>query len=96
MAQAAFIDTRPLFAHLGLSPSRKDRFLSDALAPEGIEDAWLREFTVAALGAPIPVVLGGSSLVAAGVQLLSEAAWREHDQRAASAYKAQGRAADSG
>jgi len=94
MAQAAFIDTRPLFAHLGLRPSRKDRFLSDALAPEGIEDAWLREFTVAALGAPIPVVLGGSSLVAAGVQLLSEAAWREHDSQGE--YKAQGRAAGAG
>ena len=92
MAQAAFIDTRPLFAHLGLEPSRADRFLSDALAPEGIADAWLREFTQAAREAPIPVVLGGSSLVAAGVQLLSEAAWREHDRKA-NAYKPFGRAA---
>lgn len=93
MGQAAFIDTRPLFAHMGLTPSRADRFLSDALQPEGIGDAWLGEFTAAARSAPIPVVLGGSSLVAAGVQLLSEAAWREKDKTEAAAYKAQGRAA---
>jgi len=80
MGQAAFIDTRPLFAHMGLKPSRPDRFLSDAMQPEGIEDAWVREFTAAACEAPIPVVLGGSSLVGSGVQLLSEAAWRRHDE----------------
>ena len=79
MGEAAFIDTRPLFAHMRLKPSRADRFLSDAMTPEGIEDPWVRELTQAACEAPIPVVLGGASLVAAGVQLLSEAAWREHD-----------------
>jgi hypothetical protein len=92
LGQAAFIDTRPLFAHMGLIPSRPDRFLSDAMQPDGIVDPWLRDFTAAACDAPMPVVLGGSSLVAAGVQLLSEAAWREHDQRAAE-YQARGRAA---
>jgi hypothetical protein len=82
LGQAAFIDTRPLFAHMELKPSRPDRFLSDAMQPDGIEDAWVREFTVAACQAPIPVVLGGSSLVASGVQLLSEAAWRRKDAEA--------------
>jgi hypothetical protein len=81
MGQAAFIDTRPLFAHMGLKPSRPDRFRSDAMAPDGIEDAWVRDLTQAACEAPIPVVLGGASLVASGVQLLSEAAWRENDDR---------------
>jgi hypothetical protein len=81
LGQAAFIDTRPLFAHLGLKPSRPDRFLSDAMTPDGIEDVWVRALTLAACEAPIPVVLGGASLVASGVQLLSEAAWREHDER---------------
>ncbi|HWC30625.1 MAG TPA: hypothetical protein VG845_11150, partial [Dehalococcoidia bacterium] len=38
LGQAAFIDTRPLFAHQGLKPSRPDRFLSDAMQPAGIED----------------------------------------------------------
>jgi hypothetical protein len=85
MGQAAFIDTRPLFAHMGLKPSRPDRFLSDAMQPEGIENAWVREFTAAACEAPIPVVLGGSSLVGSGLQLLSEAAWRRHDEQKAQA-----------
>jgi hypothetical protein len=81
MGRAAFIDTRPLFAHMGLKPSRPDRFLSDAMTPSGIEDPWVRELTQAACEAPVPVVLGGASLVASGVQLLSESAWREHDEQ---------------
>jgi hypothetical protein len=91
LSNAAFIDTRPILAHRGLQPSRADRFLSDAMQPEGIEDAWLRDFTAAAKEAPLPVILGGQSLVTAGLQLLSEAAWREHDKIDA-VYKAKGRA----
>jgi hypothetical protein len=94
MAQAAFLDTRPLLAHLGVRPSRPDRFLSDALQPDGITDPWLRDFTRAAAEAPIPVVLGGQSLVGSGVQLLSEAAWKQHD-RLEMEYRAKGRARDS-
>ncbi|MGE0688782.1 MAG: hypothetical protein AB7P33_18730, partial [Dehalococcoidia bacterium] len=92
MVHAAFIDTRPILAHLGLQPSRADRFRSDAMTPAQIDDPWLREFTEAAMSAPIPVVLGGSSLVTSGVQLLSEAAWRENDQRAEDDYRPMGRA----
>ncbi len=92
MVHAAFIDTRPILAHLGLQPSRADRFRSDAMTPEQIEDPWLREFTEAAIAAPIPVILGGSSLVTSGVQLLSEAAWRENDQHAGADYRPMGRA----
>jgi hypothetical protein len=91
MCSAAFIDTRPIFAHMGKQPSRADRFLSDAMEPDGIGDPWIREFTTAAREARIPVMLGGQCLVTAGVQLLSEAAWREHD-RVTKAYKAAGRA----
>jgi hypothetical protein len=93
MANGAFIDTRAIFAHMGLHPSRPDRFLSDSLRPEGISDPWLRDFTAAARAAPIPVVLGGQSLVTSGLQLLAEAAWRRHDQSEAD-YKARGRAGD--
>jgi hypothetical protein len=92
MANAAFIDTRVIFAHLGRHPSRADRFLSDALKPERISDPWLKDFTTAAREASIPVVLGGQCLVTAGLQLLSEAAWRRHDKLEAE-YKARGRAA---
>jgi hypothetical protein len=91
MVQAAFIDTRPIFSHLGLTPARADRFLSDAMQPDRIIDPWLRDFTKAAREASIPIVLGGSTLVASGVQLLSEAAWRDHDKLEAE-YKAKGRA----
>lgn len=91
MANTAFIDTRPIFAHMGLQPSRPDRFLSDALRPEGISDPWIRDFTAAARDAPIPVVLGGQSLVTSGLQMLAEGAWKRHDQQEAE-YKARGRA----
>ncbi len=91
MAQVAFIDTRAIFSHAGRAPSRADRFASDLLQPAAIEDPWLRDFTAAAAAAPIPVVLGGSSLVTSGIQLLSEAAWREHD-RLEGEYRAKGRA----
>ncbi len=91
MAQAAFIDTRAIFSHAGRAPSRADRFASDLLQPAAIEDPWLRDFTAAAAAAPIPVVLGGSSLITSGIQLLSEAAWREHD-RLEGEYRAKGRA----
>jgi hypothetical protein len=93
MSDAAFIDTRPIFAHLGLHLSRADRFLSDSLQPKGISDPWLRDFTAAAREAVIPIVLGGQSLVTAGLQMLSEAAWRAHDQLEGIDYKAKGRAA---
>jgi hypothetical protein len=91
MCTAAFIDTRPIFAHMRLQPSRPDRFLSDAGQPEGIADAWIYDFTAAARDARIPVILGGQCLVTSGVRLLSEAAWREHD-KVSKAYKAAGRA----
>ena len=91
MAQAAFIDTRAIFSHLGRQPSRRDRFASDGLMPAAIDDPWLRELTEAALAAPLAVVLGGSSLVTSGIQLLSETAWREHDGLEVG-YKARGRA----
>jgi hypothetical protein len=92
MANGAFIDTRAIFAHMGLHPGRADRFLSDALRPAEIADPWVREFTAAALEAPIPVALGGQSLVTSGLQILAEAAWKRHDKLEAE-YKAHGRAA---
>jgi len=80
LGDAAFIDTRVLLAHLGLHPSRADRFLSDLGRASEIEDAFLREFTEAAARAAIPVVLGGHSLVSGSLMALIEVAWREHDR----------------
>jgi hypothetical protein len=69
---AAFLDTRVLFAHRHLQVSRSDRFNSDALQPGGITDSWVRALTSALALARIPVVLGGHSLVSGGVWALSE------------------------
>ncbi|MBI2863009.1 MAG: hypothetical protein HYX94_00400 [Chloroflexi bacterium] len=81
MGQAAFIDTRVLFGHLGLKLSGNDRFLSDLGEPEGIVDSFVREFTAMSLAAPIPIVLGGHSLVAGGLWAIVDAAWLDHDER---------------
>jgi hypothetical protein len=75
MSQAAFLDSRILFAHLGIWPSAADRFYSDLRQPQEISDPWLRRFTEAAIEAPIPIVLGGHSLVSGGLYALVEAAW---------------------
>ena len=76
-------DARVLEAHLGLSPSRDDRFRSDLFDAESISDPWLRELTLAAADAPIPVLLGGHSLVTGGLMALGDVAWTEHDERGA-------------
>jgi len=75
MSQAAFLDSRVLFAHRRIWPSVTDRFYSDLRQPEKISDPWVRRFTQAAIEAPIPVVLGGHSLVSGGLYALVEAAW---------------------
>jgi hypothetical protein len=72
VSDAAFLDTRVLFAHRGLSPTRADRFASDALLPQDLSDPWVRDLTYALAGAAIPVVPGGHSLMSGGVWALSE------------------------
>ncbi|MEX1255362.1 MAG: hypothetical protein WEE64_13575 [Dehalococcoidia bacterium] len=81
LGDIACIDTRPLLSHLGVQASRADRFWSDLGCPERIEDPFLRELTQAAREAPLPVTFGGHSLVAGGLMALTEAAWRDEDQR---------------
>ncbi len=80
LADAAFLDSRVILAHLGLRPCRADRFLSDLGRYEEIEDPFLRELTEGAAGAAIPVALGGHSVVSGGLMALIEHAWREHDR----------------
>ena len=83
LGDAACIDTRPMLSHLGIDASRPDRFNSDLGRPEDIEDPFLREFTYAAVEAPLPVIMGGHSLVSGGLMLLTEHAWQEEDKRIA-------------
>jgi hypothetical protein len=75
LGEAAVVDTRVLLAHrVGADeagwPSAEDRYASDLLLPERIVDPWLRDLTAAAVAAPIPIVLGGHSLVGPGVRLV--------------------------
>ncbi len=80
LGQAVFLDNRVIFAHRGLWPTAADRFYSDLRQPEQIEDPFVRALTEAAISAPIPVIMGGHSLVAGGMYALIEAAWaRGHD-----------------
>jgi hypothetical protein len=79
LADAAFIDTRVLLAHKRIDASREDRFLSDLGRWQEIRDPFLRDFTHAALQAPIPVLLGGHSLMSGGLMALNEYAWRQSE-----------------
>jgi hypothetical protein len=74
LGEAAIVDTRVLLAHrFGAEeagwPVAEDRFASDLLMPADVGDAWLRELTASAANAPIPILLGGHTLVGPGLQL---------------------------
>jgi hypothetical protein len=76
LGDAALIDSRVLLAdRLGADEGRwpppESRFASDLLDPPAVEDAWLATLTEAAAAAPIPVLLGGHSLVGPGVRLIA-------------------------
>jgi len=75
LGRAVFLDSRVIFAHLGVWPPANDRYHSDLRRPQQIANAVVRAFTEAAMCAPVPVVLGGHSLVSGGLYALVEAAW---------------------
>jgi CTP:molybdopterin cytidylyltransferase MocA len=73
-SDGALIDTRVLLAaRLGADerawPVPEDRYASDLLLPDHISDPWLRALTASALTSPIPVLLGGHTLVGPGARL---------------------------
>src|SRR6185437_7376806 len=80
LGNAAFNDSRVLCNHPRINPSPSDRFYSDLLRPDAIEDAIVRDFTRAAANAPIPIVLGGHSLVSGGLWTLIDATWLKRDE----------------
>jgi hypothetical protein len=74
LGDGALVDTRVLLAHrLGADerrwPSAEDRFASDLLLHELVADPWLAAVTRSALEAPVPIVLGGHTLVGPGIRL---------------------------
>jgi hypothetical protein len=75
LGDGAIVDSRVLLAHrLGADdsgwPTPEDRFASDLLLPDRIGDPWLQALTASAVAGPIPILLGGHSLVGPGIRLL--------------------------
>lgn len=75
LGDAAVVDTRVLLAHrLGTDdaawPGAEDRFAADLLMPDRIVEPWLKALTASAVAAPIPVLLGGHTLVGPGIRRL--------------------------
>ena len=73
---AALVDSRVLIAHrVGADetcwPAPESRFASDLLDPGGVADPWLAALTAAAAAGPLPIVLGGHTLVGPGVRLIA-------------------------
>jgi hypothetical protein len=74
MADAILLDNRVILAGRGIWPCDADRFHADLLMDTQIADPFLRALTLAARTAPMPVVMGGHSLVAGGLAVLLEGA----------------------
>ena len=75
LSDGAILDSRVLIAQrFGADedrwPQAEDRYASDLLRSESIADDWLRELTIAASSAAIPILLGGHSLVGPGIPLV--------------------------
>lgn len=75
LGDGLLLDSRVLFAHLGWRPGPAERFASDLFSVSGIADPDLRAFTAAAAAAPIPVLLGGQTLVSGVLWTMVDAAW---------------------
>jgi hypothetical protein len=74
LGDGAVVDSRVLLSHrLGADeagwPVAEDRYASDLLLPDRVADPWLRELTRSAATAPIPILLGGHTLVGPGLRL---------------------------
>ncbi len=74
MADAILLDSRVILASRGLWPCDADRFHSDLLMDAQVGEPFLRALTAAARSAPVPVVMGGHSLVSGGLDVLLDGA----------------------
>lgn len=77
LADAALLDNRVILAALGLWPSAADRFNADLFRWREVQDPFLRRFARAGAQAPIPILMGGQSVVNGGLMALLEVLeWR--------------------
>lgn len=74
LADAVLLDNRVILASRGLWPPDADRFYADLMMAEQVKEPFLQALTEAARSAPMPVVMGGHSLVAGGLGVLLEGA----------------------
>jgi hypothetical protein len=72
LADLVILATRVLMAHSGRWLPAGERYASDMGRLEWIDDGPWREFTAQALAQPMPVLLGGHSLVSGGLLALLE------------------------
>jgi len=70
VADAVLIDTRVLFHHFHLDLTAQDRFNSDLLRPDAIDDPVARRITACLLSSDVPIVPGGHSLVSGGLRVI--------------------------
>jgi hypothetical protein len=84
ICHGVLFDTRPVLAQLAPRIGEADRFHSDLGQPDRIRHPLVRELTRAACQAPIPVVLGGHTLVYGGLWALAETVLEDQREESAS------------
>lgn len=72
MVDGVLLDNRVILAARGIWPSMADRYCSDLLRWRDVEEPFLRRMTWAAAEAPVPIVMGGHSIVSGGLMALAE------------------------
>lgn len=75
LCDAAFIDIRPVLEHLKWETSAEDRFNADLLRYHEIKHSGLKNLVQAASNSPVPVIIGGHSLVSGDLMLLNDWVW---------------------
>jgi hypothetical protein len=90
LTNAVLLDNRVILASRSLWPPTPDRFNSDLYHWKAVEEPFLRRITRAAAEAPIPVLMGGHTVVAGGLMALTELLLENNpDLRRKDKYKAQ-------